>query len=691
MYADSVFANKEYLKSKDLYRSYLDTINIYQSDLQKAKIIRNLAVCYDGVGIYDSAEILYQRSFSMFDSLDYLLGKTKTYSNLCGLYCSINKQSEAINLGIKGLELMDKFEMDPDNKDNIDNDFITIKGELFNSIGFAFLYQDDFVKALEYYKKALLLFEKTKNINHITVIYHNIGSMMIYERSKDFNNFDSALYYYNKELLLANIQEDKLSIIYANNAIAGVYMDIDYPKYNIDTGKVYLDKAYNILQSNYICDYKNPKCNADLYVYVGILISYNNYYFNKNEYAKAFKYAKKSLDVAVYLDETMKLLDSYLAMADINVVFDNYRDAYKYQKLYSDVIEEMKNEETSRMFSRREIERALNQNKILEAQNDAQQAKLREKNLMIYGGTGVSILIIVFLTIFIRYRNQQSKKLKQKKQLVDKANIKLAEKNKIIEQKNKNINDSITYAQRIQEAILPPQTYITELLHENFIFYKPKDIVSGDFYWVKQVGNHIITVVADCTGHGVPGAFMSMLGISFLNEIIQKREIIQTDQIINELRNQIKHSLRQHGHENETRDGMDIAVCAINMKNKKIQYSGAYNPLFLIREKNNIPELIEIKADRMPVGFYYGKEKPFTYNEMQLEPNDIFYTFSDGFIDQFGGDNNKRFMSSNFKKLLLNIYDEPMQQQKETLEKTFNNWKKDYEQMDDILIMGIKV
>jgi len=149
--------------------------------------------------------------------------------------------------------------------------------------------------------------------------------------------------------------------------------------------------------------------------------------------------------------------------------------------------------------------------------------------------------------------------------------------------------------------------------------------------------------------------------------------------------------LRQHGHENETRDGMDIAVCAINMKNKKIQYSGAYNPLFLIREKNNIPELIEIKADRMPVGFYYGKEKPFTYNEMQLEPNDIFYTFSDGFIDQFGGDNNKRFMSSNFKKLLLNIYDEPMQQQKETLEKTFNNWKKDYEQMDDILIMGIKV
>ena len=295
----------------------------------------------------------------------------------------------------------------------------------------------------------------------------------------------------------------------------------------------------------------------------------------------------------------------------------------------------------------------------------------------------------------IQERNEEL--VQQKEEIVSQRDEIEAQRNLALEQKDqieiqsKSVNDSIRYAQRIQSAILPPETFITELLHENFIFYKPRDIVSGDFYWIKQVNNFIILVAADCTGHGVPGAFMSMLGISYLNEMVQRREITQANQILNELRSQIKHSLRQHGQRDESKDGMDIALCVIDNKTRMMQYAGAFNPLYLIRDVNGKPELQEIKADRMPVGFYHGKDKSFTNHELQLEMGDTLYIFSDGFIDQIGGKNEKKYMSKNFKNLLLEIHEEPMYEQKEILDKKLNDWMEGYPQMDDILVVGVRI
>ena len=239
--------------------------------------------------------------------------------------------------------------------------------------------------------------------------------------------------------------------------------------------------------------------------------------------------------------------------------------------------------------------------------------------------------------------------------------------------------------------MLPPETYINELINENFILYKPRDIVSGDFYWIKQVNQYIVLVAADCTGHGVPGAFMSMLGMSYLNEIVQRREITQANEVLNELRKQVKHSLRQHGQRDESKDGMDMALCVIDLKDMQMQYTGAHNPLYLIRDVDGRPELREIKADIMPVGFYQGKDKTFTNHDIQLEMGDTFYIFSDGFIDQKGGKDNKKFMSKNFKNLLLEIQDQPMLDQKDVLDKTLTDWMGDNSQMDDILVIGIRV
>jgi len=217
-------------------------------------------------------------------------------------------------------------------------------------------------------------------------------------------------------------------------------------------------------------------------------------------------------------------------------------------------------------------------------------------------------------------------------------------------------------------------------------YFKPRDIVSGDFYWFKQIGNYTVYAAADCTGHGVPGAFMSMLGISFLNEIVTKTRFDKPSDILDKLRKKVKTSLRQTGKDNESKDGMDIALCIIDNEKLILEYAGAYNPAYIIRKG----ELHELKATRNPIGIYF-KEKPFENHEFQLQKDDIIYTFSDGYVDQFGGENISKFKSKNFISLLLEISDKPMPEQKHILDEIILKWKGKLEQTDDIIVFGVKI
>ncbi len=266
------------------------------------------------------------------------------------------------------------------------------------------------------------------------------------------------------------------------------------------------------------------------------------------------------------------------------------------------------------------------------------------------------------------------------------ANEEISSKNVLLKQKNESITSSIEYASRIQHALLPPEEIIKKHLPENFILFKPRDIVSGDFYWFKQIDNYTVYAAADCTGHGVPGAFMSMLGISFLNEIVTKEKFYNPANILNKLRDKVKLSLRQTGKDHESKDGMDIAVCVIDNENFTVEYAGAYNPLYILRKE----ELIEIKATRNPIGIYL-KEKPFENHKFQLEKGDVLYTFSDGYVDQFGGEDDSKFKTKNFKKLLLKIYDKPMDKQKEILDGMLLQWQGKTEQTDDIIVFGVRI
>jgi len=255
-----------------------------------------------------------------------------------------------------------------------------------------------------------------------------------------------------------------------------------------------------------------------------------------------------------------------------------------------------------------------------------------------------------------------------------------------ISQYLKLITYSLNYAEKIQEAVLPSPRLLNNVFTDYFILYKPKDIVSGDFYWINHIKNFVLVAAADCTGHGVPGAFMSMLGITLLNEIVSKSRLDNPNQILNFMRQKVKASLKQTGKQMEQKDGMDIALCMINTDNLHLQYAGAYNPLYIFR--NN--ELIEFKADRQPIAIH-KKERDFTNHQIDLKKGDTIYIFSDGYYDQFGGDENKKFYVRQFKQLLKNINQKPMKEQHNILNNTFGDWKGDNDQIDDVLVIGMRI
>lgn len=265
-----------------------------------------------------------------------------------------------------------------------------------------------------------------------------------------------------------------------------------------------------------------------------------------------------------------------------------------------------------------------------------------------------------------------------------------------IEKQNRKITDSINYAKRIQHALLPDLFHMSELqgqkggISDSFVFFSPKEIVSGDFYWANYINNSLVVAVADCTGHGVPGAFMSMLGISFLNEIVNKQEILLANEILNQLSDYVKTSLKQVSVKDEFDtpvDGMNILIAVIDMNNMNMEYSGSYRPLYLIR--NN--ELNIFKTDRTTIDMLAIKRKTFTNNSFKLQKNDVLYMFSDGYVDQFDAEGIQKYNSARFKDLLLNIHSKPLNEQKEILESNFESWKGNHEQIDDVTVLGIRI
>jgi serine phosphatase RsbU (regulator of sigma subunit) len=293
----------------------------------------------------------------------------------------------------------------------------------------------------------------------------------------------------------------------------------------------------------------------------------------------------------------------------------------------------------------------------------------------------VFCILVVFIIAFVRFRERQ---LQKDKRILE---TRVKERTAQIEAQKQEITSSIEYASRIQMAMLPEGHHFKKLFSDYFIIFNPRDIVSGDFYWIGEDESRIFFAVADCTGHGVPGAFMSALGISILDEIITNNSNLKANTILNLMREKIKTSLHQTGKQGEANDGLDLALCILHKNRKTIEYSGAYNPLIHFHDG----ELTEYRADRMPIGIYYGEKNSFTNYEVNVKKGDTLYIFSDGYADQFGGKKGTKYMKYNLKKLLSEIHSRPMHEQQKILENEFTSWKGTANQIDDVTILGVKI
>ncbi|MBE0676702.1 MAG: SpoIIE family protein phosphatase [Bacteroidales bacterium] len=348
----------------------------------------------------------------------------------------------------------------------------------------------------------------------------------------------------------------------------------------------------------------------------------------------------------------------------------------------------------ARVISERELQNKnqLLENEALVKERELQQEKEARK-LTLYIAILMVLVVISALygLVSTRRKNQKLAESKRRIEEINSAlevkNVEISNQKEIIEQKNQSITDSILYAARIQNAVLLPLTFLTDWGIENFIYFRPKDIVSGDFYWGFRRKGRIYVASVDCTGHGVPGGFMSMLGHAFLNEILITTELTTASEILDKLRDEIIRALRQKGLTGEARDGMDISMAIIDRKSGTLQYAGANNPIYVVSNG----ELTRYQADRMPIGIHVTDISPFTNHTIKVSKGDAIYLFSDGFADQFGGDAGKKFMYKPFQELLNSIASKPMADQMVILNESFEEWKKGYEQVDDVLVIGIRI
>ncbi len=430
-------------------------------------------------------------------------------------------------------------------------------------------------------------------------------------------------------------------------------------------------------------------------------------YFQANRFKEALEYYKKTMDIR---DKQLNLVKVH----EISMLQTEYA-SIKQQSLQNE--QQLKSTEQSLTQTQQEkqhlqkttvekdqkimvLDKETRAKDLIITQKEdlvRQQTQIAEQQAEIVSGQRKMIgLFIIFIVIVIGFlivvysQYHQKKKaynfLEWQNNAIRKQKEEIqAQRDKISEQNN-DITASIHYAQRIQNAMLPGSEVTDKLLQNYFVFFKPRDIVSGDFYWCAQIGFKVVVVAADCTGHGIPGAFMSMLGIAFLNDIVNKEKITDPDKILNQMRTQIIDALKQDEAQNKMREGMDIAVITIDRLVNRIEFAGANNPLLIVRKN----EIIEINADRMPVGIY-PKMKPFKKEIFMAEEDDTLYLFSDGYYDQFGGSNNKKFMYKRFKQQFLDIRYNTMQSQERKLEEIFEQWRGTHFQIDDLLIIGVRI
>jgi serine phosphatase RsbU (regulator of sigma subunit) len=578
--------------------------------------------------------------------------------------------------------------------------YLIYQAAALNNIGYDADNKGNVIKAIEYYNKALKLREKARDKKGIAESTNNLGSLYSYQ-----NDMKAAIACYSKAVQLyeeiGDIEGSAQSLNNLGNGynnISNHQKSIEYntkalhiqEKYNDELGMSNslsnLGTAYEELgQISKAIDYydRSLKIRERVGSKSGMaesLHSLGSIYYDSKDLKNAKRCADKSYSLAKELGFPKQIEDGAHLLYKIYQKENNTAKALEMYKTYIQMrdstsgIEQVR-EATSSKYKWEEQQQNLEHEKQT-AIAAAEQKKQRLFMLLI-----ICIAIATAIIALIVFKNLQ--RYKKAKRIIEKQK-------ELVEEKQKEILDSIRYAKRIQDAVLKEQEHVSAHLPGHFVLFQPKDIVSGDFYWSIEKDNHWYIAAADCTGHGVPGAFLTILGTSFLNELNATDALLTPAEILDKLRSRMIAELSVTNKEtNETKDGMDISLARLNLATKELMWAGANNPLWII-SKNKQESIVEIPAHKQPIGFY-PTLTPYPNHVLQLHKGDTFYLFTDGYADQFGGEKGKKLKYKTMKDLLLNNTNESMDNQKQILLDFFTAWKRDYEQTDDVCIIGITI
>lgn len=687
-----------------------------------ASALNNIGFLANNHGDISKALTYYQKSLKIQEEIKDKAGIANSINNIGYIHNSRGDIPKALDFYHKSLKIYE--EMLAENKNS--NESINLKKGIaysLNNIGQIYLTQGDIPKTLDAYDRALKIREELKDakgisqsLNNIGIVYFNNGSPYC-KSSKEICIKEGrlkALEYYLKSLKLKEEVNDKRGIAITLSNIGHAYADMEDPdckasreeclKAGQTKAMEYFQRSLFILE-----EIKDKSGVANSLNDIGTIL------VEQHKVDEAIKYAKRCLQTSQELGYPLNIKKASSLLKKIYKEQKNYKEAFAMYELEMHMRDSITNEETKKSSIKKQFQyqyekkaaadsiKNIEAQKVKNAQLTVQKAQLQQEKtqrLALYGGL-ISVLIFAGF-MFNRYKitQQQRNTITLQKTKVDAAYLELnqqneeiaAQRDEIEKQKHKveahqkEIIDSITYAKRLQEAILPPKEFITEHFPENFIVYKPKDLVAGDFYWAESVGNKFLIAAADSTGHGVPGAIVSVVCSNALNRSLKEFGLTEPGPLLDKTRELVLETFAKSS--SDVKDGMDISILCIDKLNKKISWSGANNPLWYLLP--NAEMLSEIKANKQPIG-KSDNPLPFTTHKIDYVSGTTFYLITDGYSDQFGGDRGKKFKHKSLKDLLVSTAHEGMKKQSEVLETTFTKWKGRLEQVDDVCIIGITV
>lgn len=587
------------------------------------------------------------------------LGAERQYARVFyvagSIYNDMSEHGLALDLFLQALKYTKKYQLTRQ------------EGYIYNSLGNFYNREGDMRKAISFYLLSARTHSLAGAVEPIYRAYNNLGGSYL-----KINQPDSAVYYVSlckqHNLKSGNSQD----LVYNNIALSEIYTEIG----DRAVGLAFADSAV-----------AGARINGDNYTLVRALV----------QQCYALDVTARTERLIPALDECIKLsvaigdlttqLQAYNLASNAYSRMGNYKQALEYYRQYKAIDDSIHSGENIRQIRMAEA-RYENGKKQAEIQLLAEKQKLseaqQEKNrLYLYlAGVGLVALAVLLALVYRNNRNEQRNSAR-----LARFNSEISQQKELVERKNKEIVDSISYAQRIQQSLLTSHHYFKRHCRDYFILFKPKDIVSGDFYWAQQRNGKLLLLTADCTGHGVPGALMSMMGINLMNSLVNERQLEHPAQILNQLRRDIVHALNPEDSLEEGKDGMDCSLCSFDLANGRLRYANANNSFYFIREG----QLQQAMVNKMPVGAGQGTETPFDEFEMLLQPGDLVVTLTDGYADQFGGPKGKKFKYRQLEELLVASAHLPMQEIRQRLDEAIQRWQGELEQVDDICLIGIRI